>query len=152
MQATDILYDFEHNVLPGGFFEYGSGFVGSLLQKREKMLFGVLGDMFQNAGLDNPYSEVDFGLEVLEADEELVVIKILYPKPERTPLCYCGYLFVDKDFQKMRFFCLERDDFMGKEDKILCEWTAKMEHFNYGACASEEQEDYKKCMEIYLNE
>mgnify|MGYP006989033745 CR=1 FL=1 len=62
-------------MLSGGFFEYGSGFVGSLLQKREEMLFGVLGDMFQNAGLDNPYAEANFRLEVPKGGEELVYRK-----------------------------------------------------------------------------
>lgn len=150
MNLQDVLYNYEHRVLPTNFYKYKSDFI-ALILKRKDVLYKVLSDIFDEEGVDNPYSEEDFNLEILRADETLLVVQITFPEPMAEPLCYCSYLFVDKELENLKFFCVEKGTGIGGSQKYICSWSAEGEHLNYGSYDLEANEGYLKCQSIYEN-
>lgn len=149
MNTHEIRYCFEHRILPRNFYEYKSDFF-SLILKQTDVLYKVINDIFEEEGVKNPYTENEFGIEVMKRDEELLVIRLVFPVPEDEPLCYCSYLFVDKKLQKLKYFCIERGN--GTETVFVCSWTSDGRHINYGSCSLVGREDYERCLSIYSNE
>jgi len=150
---------FEHKLLPQWFFENKDKFVGVILQDKT-VLYKMINDIFQNEGMENPYISEQFDLEAEKITEEVMMLKIIFPEPEEEPICYCSYLFFDKDFEKTSYFCIEKgNDFCiekgneeGQSNPFVCEWTADGAHLNYGKCSFEEHEDFLKCVDIYMKQ
>ncbi len=148
MTLHDILYYYEHKLLPASLYEYKSDFVAILLKQKE-VLYKVLNNIFHEERVENPYTENDFKLDVLQANDSLLVIKITFPEPIDAPLCYCSYLFIDRALENLNYFCVEKAAGICGEQKYLCSWTADGAHANYGSCDLEENEIYLKCLSIY---
>jgi len=153
MNLHDIRYTFEHRILPQWFFEGKSRFVGMLLNDKT-VLFRIIDDIFQKEEVKNPYTEDQFGIETAKITEDVMMLKIILPEPEDEPLCYCCYLFFDKEFEKPGFFSIERgNDIVSKTNKTIpfvCSWTAEGGHNNHGNCSLEDNADFIKCTDIYM--
>lgn len=113
-------------------------------------MYTVIDDIFFEEGVENPYAENEFRIEVVKCDEEFMVIKIVFPEPEEEPLCYCSYLFVDKEMKNLKYFCIEKAN--GLEIAFVCSRTDSGQHMNYGNCSMEDKEDYERCLSIYSEE
>lgn len=155
MNAHEIRYMFEHRVLPQWFFEGKDRFVGMILNDKT-VLFRIIDDMFRKEEIKNPYTEEQFKTETAKIAEETMMIKIMLPDPEDVPLCYCCYLFFDKDFEKPGFFSIEKGNNIGSKTSktipFVCSWTADGSHNNYGNCSLENSQDFIKCADIYIEQ
>lgn len=148
MNRHSIRYFFEHRLLPGGFYEEKERFIGMLLQDNE-VLFRILDDLFEKEGVANPYLKESFKVGAEKLDEETMVVKIVFPKPEEEPLCYCSYLFFDKGFEKTAYFCIEKGADEMPDTPFVGAWTKDGAHLNYGKCTMENGGDFLRCAELY---
>ena len=149
MNSSEIRYTFEHRILPLNFYEYRTDFI-ALLLKRKDIIFQVLNDIYREEKVENPYSKNDFEIKLVNMDEKFISIKLIFPYPEEEPLCYYSYLFIDKELQNLKYFCVERG--AKPEDAYISLWTSAKDHINYGRCSIDEYECYKKCLQIYNGE
>lgn len=147
MNQYEIRYLFEHRLLPRCFFENQLQFIGALLKDKE-ILFRIIDDLFHQEGLKNPYTPDLFDVSAVGSMEQMA-IKISFPEPENEPLCYCSYLFFDKTFEKVSYFCIEKGNSEGQMHPFVCSWTPEGAHLNHGHCALEKNEDFLRCSEIH---
>lgn len=145
MQIHRIRYFFEHKLLQSWFYENKEQFVGMILQNK-RILYRVIGDIFESEGLKNPYKEEDFGAEPIRVTDDVLVLKLIFPEPENTPLCHCVYLFFDEGFEKQDYFCVEK----GEKTPFLCSWDSNGCHQNYGSCTFDEMDNIIRCAEIHM--
>lgn len=151
MTLHEICYGFEHKLLPEMFFEYKFAFVKMLLDDKTK-LYKIINDIFEDAKEKNPYTEDDFDIVLAKLDENLYMLKIIFPEPKTEPLCYCSYIFFDCSFEKTGYYCIEKgNSFSGKEEPFVCSWSKEGMHFNYGNCVMEDNKDFLRCLELYLS-
>lgn len=151
MNLHSIRYMFEHRMLPQGFFEEKARFIGMLLQDKG-VLYRIINDIFEKEEVQNPYEEEQFGIEAAKITEDVMMLKIIFPEPEEEPLCYCSYMFFDKDFEKIRYFCIEKGNGVGQPQPFVCSWDKDGTHLNHGNCTFEEHGDFKKCADIYMKQ
>ena len=97
----------------------------------------------------NPYTQEQFRTDAVSIDENLMVIKLLFPEPEKAPLCYYSFLFFDKSSEKINFFCIEKSSIEADPLPHLCGRSADGSHLNYGRGTFEEEDNFLKCVEIY---
>ena len=147
MSVHKIIYSYQHRILPNNLFKFRQDFIALVLGKKD-VIYHVLDDIFQEEGMENPYSENQFEVKLIDNTEEFLSVKIKFPLPKEELLCFESYIFVDKEFEKLMYFCIER----GAEPDIafICSWSEKGAHLNYGSCLYDEQECYKRCWEIYV--
>lgn len=151
MERHGIRYVFEHRMLPQWFFEDTTKFVGVLLNNKD-VLYDIINDIFAKENVVNPYSKDDFNVEAAKLTDNVLFVKISFPKPEEEPLCYCSYLLFDEKFEKKRYYCIERGNESGEDLPFICEWTSDGNHVNYGHCGLEEEGVLIRCMELYAND
>lgn len=155
MDLHQIRYLFEHKLLPLWFFEDKDKLLGALLQDKD-MLFKIINNIFEKEGVENPYSKEQFSVLPKRVAEDVMALKISFPEPEQEPLCYCCYLFFDKEFAKLRYYCVEKgQEVYGGERVVypfICSWTQDGGHLNHGNCAMVDDGDFKRCVELYKNE
>lgn len=151
MERHGIRYIFEHKMLPQWFFEDTTKFVGVLLNSKD-VLYNIINDIFEKENVENPYSEDDFKVEAAKLTDNVLFVKISFPKPEEEPLCYCSYLLFDEKFEKKRYFCIERGNELGEELPFVCGWTPDGTHVNYGHCGLGEEDGLIRCMQLYAND
>ena len=162
MQNTDILYMFEHKLIPLYCYERKEEFIQSVLEE-EQFLFHMLADQFYEYGIEMPYIANQFQVEKKTVSDTISVLKLTFPEPELSPLCYYSYIFFDKDFKTIQYFTIEKmedemdqifsylglDD-LDTEDVCVCGWTPWDMHMNYGIYEKDEEEGiFEKCLYIY---
>lgn len=151
MNRHKIRYMFEHRLLPHWFFENKLSFIGMLLREKE-ILYRILNDIFEKEEEENPYTVDMFKVSSLKIADEIMMVKISFPEPEEEPLCYCSYLFFDKAFEKLGYFCIEKGNEEGGRCPFVCSWTREGAHRNYGQCSFENNGDFLRCSDIYMEE
>ena len=151
MEKHEIRYVFEHRMLPRWFFEETINFVGALLNEKE-VLYNIINDIFVKENVENSYSKEDFRVEASRLTDNIMFVKIDFPKPEDEPLCYCSYMFFDEKFEKKRYYCIERGNEEGDEMPFVCGWTPNGSHINYGNCGLGEDADLIRCIELYTKD
>lgn len=152
MTRHEIRYMFEHRLIPQWIHEEGTTFVAMLLQDKG-LLYRIINDIFEKEGVENPYREEQFQVESGKAAEDVMMVKICFPEPEDEPLCYCGYLFLDKEFEKVSYVVIERGNSFGKELPFVCVWEFEdggPMHVNYGNCEKDGQDDFVRAMDVYM--
>ena len=142
----DILYPFEHKLIPSVFYQKQDGFIKAVLSNKE-LLYQILNDMFFEIEIENPYTPEDVPISVIKLHDTLFVLKITYPEPEEVPLCYCSYIFFTPEFNHLAYFCVEK----GEGRAFLCRWTQESNHENFGEVAMDEQGQILQCLNIYLD-
>lgn len=149
MNSHQIRYMFEHKLLPHWFFENKDQFVGTILGDKA-VLYRIISDIFQKEKVENPYSQEQFDMEAAKVTEDVMMMKLIFPEPEDETLCYCSYLFFDKAFEKLSYFCIERGNSEGGMAPFVCSWGEDGMHSNYGNCSFEDQEDFYKCADLHM--
>lgn len=148
MENYRIRYAFEHKLIPHYFYEQAANFIGTLLNDRE-VLFRIIDDMYEQEGVDNPYTSEQFQMKGVRISDEVMMLKITFPEPDQEPFCYCSYLFFDSTFEKLGYYCIER----GTEATSLpyvCSWSADGVHHNYGNCTLDNDEAMLMCADMFM--
>ncbi|MDE7298147.1 MAG: hypothetical protein K2N94_04875 [Lachnospiraceae bacterium] len=149
MDRHGIRYLFEHRLLPQWFFEDKTQFVGLLLNEKE-ILFNIINDLFEKENVDNPYKREDFTVMASKVTADVLMVRIGFPAPEEEPLCYCAYIFFDKAFDKVSYFCIERGNKEGDNYPFVCSWTPDGAHNNHGNCSLDSYNDFIRCADIHM--
>lgn len=146
MDKHDIRYRFEQVLLPHWFFEKKAQLIGMLLHDTG-LLYRVVGDLFQRRGLENPYSESQFGIEMVRITDEVGLLKLSFPEPEESLESHCCYLVFDRTFEKLGFFCVEKSRMGGP---FLCSRDKDENHVNYGVCTLDDADNMLRSARIYM--
>ena len=149
MDRHGVRYQFEHRFLPEMFFEDKAQFIGIVL-KDKNILFRVIDEIFTKGEVPNPYSEDDFTIDAARIAEHVLMLKISFPEPEEEPLCYCSYLFFDDEFEKLGYFCIEKGNEESNSYPFVCSWTPEGTHVNHGNCTFEDNNDFLRCADIFM--
>ncbi|MBQ7503597.1 hypothetical protein IJT93_12950 [bacterium] len=152
MEIHGILYEYEHRLIPRLFYRDGLSFMNNLIENGNALPYSLLSFLFKERKTDNPYSESDIEVETAEVCDEYTSVRLVYPNPQTEPLCFCCYLFADADGEKLRCYTVEKSSslFDGTEEQMLCGWDENMRHQNYGTVSADNNEIYKKCVEIFM--
>jgi hypothetical protein len=149
MDRHGVRYMFEHRVLPSWFYEDKEKFVGLLLDDHE-ILFRIIDGIFKQEDVENPYTCDQFDIDAAKITDEVFMIKVIYPEPEEEPLCYCSYLFFDREFNKMGYYCIEKGSELSNYYPYVCSWNKEGAHTNYGNCTFEKNADFIRCIDIFM--
>ena len=149
MDRHGVRYLFEHRLLPQFFFTETENFIGTLLSEKD-VLYRIIDSLFRKEDLENPYTAGQFSAEAAKITEQILMIKITFPKPEEAPLCYRTYLFFDTDFGKLGYYSVEKNSGIIDDEPFVCSWSRDGQHRNYGNCSLEDDEDFRRCLEIHL--
>ena len=152
MTSYDVMYYFQHRLLPKCFFEDKAQFMMIVLKKQD-LLYRVARDMYEKSIGDSfPYEESDFKTKVLyyDDDTELTAVKISFPFPEREPLCFCALLIFDRNFEKQGFFTVECGSVPEESEPFLCSWTADQTHTLHCNCVLDDKVLLMDSLKLYL--
>ena len=149
MSAKKILYSFEHELLPEAFFNDKQGFLSLLLQDPDQ-LYEIIDGLFSRSGIENPFNPSEFSVEPSMANENVAVLKLKFPKPPEAPLCLASYIFFDRTFEKVSYFCIEKGDEASGGFPNICRWEPDGTHVSYGSESHDPDEQFIKCVNIHL--
>jgi len=90
-----------------------------------------------------------FGWSLYFTGHQSILVMLFYLVE---PLCYSSYLFFDRAFKKLGFFCIEKGNGIGEMQPFVCSWSPEGEHSNYGNCTLEKQEDLLRCADIFMKQ
>jgi hypothetical protein len=106
--------------------------------------------VFEEEGIECPYSENQFTCRLRETDNGYFVIKITLPQPEKQLLCSQIYLVFDATFDEMHYVTIELDSMTRKRRVyFLGEWDAEQHHYNYGQAPNGVIEQEKMIEKIF---
>jgi len=149
MNSYQIRYRFEHTLLPVRLLRNTGEFVKELKdsENQRALLFRMISGVFASEDVKNPYQEDQFDVTVLLENDELTGIRLGFPLPEKAPLCYCGFLLFDREFQHIAYFTVEKG--IDDDSAFLCKWTLQGEHMNYGRVPPEAGADFQRCLKLH---
>ena len=149
MDKNQVLYHLQHGLLPSWFYEEPKNFIGVLSQE-PKALFEIASELFRRANLEMPYKAAMFSAEPGEVNENVMVLRIKFPKPDAVPLCHGALCFFDKSFQNINYFTLEKGPDLEGDYPILCSWSKDGQHFNLGSVSPDPDEQLVQCIDMYM--
>ena len=149
MDNKEILYSFEHDLLPKWFFETKKEFLG-VICTQPQALHSILTELFARNGKENPYGPESFKVEPEQVREDIVMVKISFPKPPAAPLCISTIVIFDKTFEKVSYFCIEKGDDATGGFPVVCSWEADGRHINYGPESHDPDDCALKCVNIHM--
>ncbi len=149
MDRHGARYYFEHRLLPHLFFEDPERLVSTIIYDKG-LLFHLINSIFEEAGIENPYSEADFDAKPSRLTDEVLVLKLVFPAPEEEPLCYWSYLFFDEAFEKVGYYCIEKGNEHSGNYPFVCSWTKDGCHNNHGGCTFEDHDDFYRCADHHM--
>ena len=150
MSKEQVMMHFEHRMLPAWFYGDPRDFANVVCTEKDA-LFNIVNELFSRAGLENPYKPEQFSVEPDEVNKSVAMVRIKFPKPERTPLCHSAICFFDKGFSKLKYFTLEMGEDIDAGFPILCTWTEKGEHFTSGKTSLDPDEQLIECIDMYMS-
>ena len=160
MTLVELRYYFEHKLLPRYYFENTISFVSEIFQAyREDVesnsnpLFDMISELAENQGIELPYSEDQFKVEIIVLDEDNVMFRICMPEPEEPILCSEIYLvFCIEDFSTKRFFTVELLERKWlRKTYCLCEWEEDDFHGNHGIISNNMKKRKDKIIQLFYN-
>lgn len=149
MDRHGVRYMFEHGILPDLFYRDSQLLVGLILHDKNA-LFRIIDEIFNNENIENPYSEEDFDAYPIKISDEVIVLCVNMPEPEEEPLCHCMYMIFNSDFDKLRYFTIERAGNDSTNYPFVCAWDADGNHLNFGRCTFEEKNDLISCLDLFI--
>ena len=149
MAAKEILYSFEHELLPEAFFNDRQGFLSMLLQGPNE-LHSIIDNLFKLSGQENPFSPSEFGVEPNMVNADVASLKLKFPKPPEAPLCLASYVFFDRTFEKVSYFCIEKGDEASGGFPNVCRWEEDGTHVTYGSESYDPDEQFIRCVNIHM--
>jgi len=145
-------YIFEHKYLPQMIYQLKDEFIVPFLKDKNHLskLFNTF--CVQVDGNRSPYRRDEFGVRVVEYDDDVLCIALTFPEPEDTPLCRNAFLFVTEGFENICYYTLER----AKEESdpeeygmsFICAWFEGA-HLNFGRHRVDAQEAMDTCYELF---
>lgn len=147
--AFKVLYTLEHRLLPQWFYKDKRVFVDAVVAD-PTMIYRIVSDMLSKEGEENPYAEDAFSSMRYKLTDDVLALKISFPKPEMEPLCFCSYLVFDKECERLVYFTIEKTAEPDAE-AMVCSWNKENQHISLGACSFKEYGDLRKCADIYLH-
>ena len=149
MDNNQVMYQFQHKLLPSWFYEEPKQFVG-VTGMEKTALFEIASELFRRAGVDNPYRAEHFSVEPGEVNKDIGLLIIKFPKPEKAPLCFRAFCFFDRDFRNVQYYTVEKGDDIESAFPILCTWTKEGEHFRSGSASPDPDEQLTECVEMFM--
>lgn len=156
MDFARCMYMVENVIVPKFFFEQTEDLVVNLMNDDE-LLMSFVDKAVEDTDFTNPYKPEDFKVSVNKIANQIYMIIIDYPEPEREPLCYSCVLIFDEGFKHRRLFSLEKGDSEAGRVPHICEWTPDREtgeltHVNFGMGVDDYDENIRKCIRLFLDE
>ena len=141
-------YSIEHEVLPQMLFsEDGAALVQHIVNRKGDFLCDLYNKFcFEGEG-EKGYPSSQFSVYPFMLSDDLAVVRIEPPAPERPPLCHSIYILHSVDFKSFRYFTVERAP---EDTRILGEWTPDRLHNDYGEVGSDSQEHILAIADILL--
>ncbi|MCR5010297.1 MAG: hypothetical protein K6A91_05100 [Clostridia bacterium] len=149
MTVQQVLYHFQHRLLPMWFYNSPKEFIGVLSEKPDA-LFEILSVLLERGDVENTFRAGEFKVEPIEVNDDSMAIKIKYPKPADAPLCHGAVAFFNKDFDDLAFFTVEVGEDIEGGFPVLCAWDKDGNHINYGKVSPDTDEQFVECLDKYL--
>ena len=149
MTVQQVLYHFQHRLLPMWFYDSPKEFAGVLSEKPEA-LYEIFSTLMEQGGVENTFRAGEFKAEPLEISDTVTAIRIKYPKPQDEPLCFGALAFFNKDFDKLHFFTMEKGEDIEGIFPVLCSWDSNGEHFSHGTVSLDPDEQLLECVNMYI--
>ncbi len=149
-ETYDTMYRFEHDVLPIMYFKYTPDFIEALSAQKENMIFGMINDLLNKKGIENPYHLEDFKVDKAIADKEKDIfgLSISFPETDEEPLCKKIYLIFNNTFERPAYFTIEAGGPFSDYNSFICSWDKDKRHYNHGSY-DKETNFLEKCLKIY---
>ncbi len=127
-------YQFQFNLLPNWTYNTPQ-FIGDLINSGVgATLYRQIKNFYEREKAELPYKEEDFKGFHARLDDDTYVIVLKFPKPEKTPLCYAAFIFIDVKTNEKAYYTLERGvNIDGSLLQFMCHKDSKGGHFNYGS-------------------
>ncbi|MBR0131180.1 MAG: hypothetical protein IJM08_07730 [Firmicutes bacterium] len=149
MDLKEVLYSFEHKLLPEWFYGNPKEFAG-VLATQPGALYSIIAEICSRAGVENTFVPREFSVEPDQISSDVAAIRIKFPKPPESPLCLSSVAFFDKTFEKVCYFTIEMGDETSAGFPVICSWEKNGEHINYGSESHDLDECLVKCVNQYM--
>ena len=149
MTVQQVLYHFQHRLLPMWFYDSPKEFVG-VLSEKDTALFEILSELLARGEVENTFRAGEFKAEPVEVSDDAMALRIKYPKPKDAPLCFGAICFFNKDFDKLAFYTIEKGEDLEGGFPVLCSWDEDGSHSNYGKVSPDPDEQLVECVDNYL--
>lgn len=150
MDFRQARYYYEHRMLPKWFFSDRAAFLGALVREDMNVPYQVMSRLCQDNGLELPYGEEEYKLDVYGIAEDIRAVRLTMPEPAQEPECYEVYFLFNKEFDKTAYFTVEKGQ---GEQRFLCSWNERGEHCNYGTFGADVQEEQliRRIQDIFVS-
>ncbi len=150
MSLHEVRYQLEHRMLPGWFYGEGARLIG-VLEQDQAFLYKVMNRLLEQEGIANPYRAEQFQATFVSVNESVMALRLTLPEPEDEPLCYELVMIFDRNYTRTGFYTIEKGSGVGVERMFLCGWDRDWSHQNYGSCAPDREQAFRRILEIYQN-
>jgi len=147
MDINEILYKIEHEQLPKWFFKDQGEFVLTLISPQFTTLFDLINNTCKKEGVENPYTVEDIKIVSHDFDSEIIMVKIIMPKPEAQGLCTSIYMFFDDCFQAPGFYTVELGD---GDSKLIYSWDKRCRQTFLAEAPDMDKEEMLYILEQYM--
>ena len=133
MKNTDILYEFQHIMLPYYLNTNGPVTVHDFCTYKDEFYFKLLEYLYSRYNLDCPYTKDDCHVGILSLEPDLLVVELIGLDESAETLCHTSFIFYNVKTKELRYFCTEVGFSLLDGHKIyyLCEWDKSGKHINY---------------------
>ena len=149
MTVQQVLYHFQHRLLPMWFYDSPKEFAGVLSEKPEA-LYEIFSTLLAQGGVENTFHAGEFKAEPVDVSEDVMAIRIKFPKPVDTLLCHGALAFFNKGFDKLSFYTVEVGEDIEGGFPVLGAWDSDGTHYTYGKVSPDPEEQIAECVEKYL--
>ena len=129
----NILYEFEHRLLPTWSYRSDQFYNDLINIGEKKTLYTAAKNVYDSQKMEFPFTEEDFGGFHVRLDVDTVVALLRLPQPQETPLCYCAFIYMDVNTNRIAYYTLEKgtDPVDGRDMQFLCGWDSEGNHKQY---------------------
>ena len=151
----DVRYYYEHKYLPRSFFKYQGAFV-SQMAKNPHLLHAIFDGFCQHNGIENPYGENQFYLDLERLSDRHYCLILSFPDPEGRPLCKYAYGLFNRDYGDMAYFTVEKGNDKDLDNGMhlpycICCWTPEGRHINFGVHDIWQDDGMGICYQLYTD-
>ena len=149
MDLKEVLYSYEHKLLPEWFHEDPKEFIG-VVATQPSALYNIISELCARSGQENPFKPGEFSVEPNQVSEDVALLRIRFPKPPAAPLCISSIIIFDKSFEKLAYYTIEKGDEPSGGFPQVCGWEKDGTHINYGSESHDADECMIKCITLYM--
>ncbi|MEG0751223.1 MAG: hypothetical protein RR998_06460 [Oscillospiraceae bacterium] len=143
--SSSARFEIEHKVLPSVLF---SAEGGSLIHHIVSTKGAFVCDLYNKfCADDTKYIQSDFVVNPFFVSDDLAVVHVKLPEPERAHLCSSIYILHNTELSACRFFTIESTEDGGLS---LGEWTSNEQHNDYGDVTADPAEQIAAIAGILL--